>query len=52
MGISISIVGAWEDVTSFYVVYQWFIEAKIAYYALFFGIVWIAMGAFLKEYKK
>jgi hypothetical protein len=44
MGISISVVGA--------VIYQWFIEAIIAYYALFFGIIWIAFGAFLKEYKK
>ncbi|MGE4517774.1 MAG: hypothetical protein AB7D96_13035 [Arcobacteraceae bacterium] len=43
-GVSISVVGA--------AVYQWFLDDKIMYYALFFGTIWILIGAMLKNYKK
>jgi hypothetical protein len=43
-GISISVVGAG--------VYQFFLDGKIIYSAIFFGIIWIIIGSVLKEYKR
>ena len=43
-GISISVLGA--------AIYQFFIDERILLFAFIFGIIWIIIGATMKDFKK